>query len=361
MSLQIFTCEPGWETVLSDELGRAFPAAARRALGAGWIESRTSGGLPHDSEPCISFAAQCLPEAQELAAPSVSKWVQQAGGWLIDALREHDAPWRLHVFCVPRPEGSVGPARARLIEQGILEMLRKKQRRLLRSRVIESAAPWLNDEALVQIGLTTSSDGFGSVAPPPLRRRLRRVVSRFPGGVVEIPGDAAAPSRAFAKLAEVQIRLGRGIAPGERCVDLGSSPGSWAYLALRQGAQVTAVDRSPLRDDLMRHPRLDFVRGDAFRYEPSSTVDWLLCDVIAFPSRTIELLQNWLRRRWCRWFCVTVKFKGPDEYDKLDELKAWLAGSGADFFVRRLTSNKNEAMVFGRTKEADEGAWTTGL
>jgi hypothetical protein len=44
---------------------------------------------------------------------------------------------------------------------------------------------------------------------------------------------------------------------------------------------------------------------------------------------------------------VTVKFRGTDEYDSLEGLKGWLAASPAEFFIRRLTSNKNEVMVFG--------------
>ncbi len=360
MSLHILTCEPGWEAILIGELGRVFPGSSNRQLGPGWIESQQPAEL-HTCEPCVAFAAQCLPQAEAMSAPSISKWAQSAGAWLIEALREHEGPWRLHLYCVPTPDGPVGPARVRLIEQAVVDLLRKKQRRLLRLRVEEPAALWSSDEALVQIGLATATTGFVSATLPEERHRLRRVVSRFPGGFVEIPPDASAPSRAFSKLAEVQIRLGRSVLADEHCVDLGSSPGSWAYLALRKGAHVTAVDRSPLREDLMRHARLSFVRGDAFRYEPPSAVDWLLCDVIAYPSRTFELLHSWLERRWCRWFCTTVKFKGQDEYHKLEELKHWLSASGADFFLRRLSSNKNEVMAFGQVSEPGGVPWTSGL
>jgi len=349
MSLHIFTCEPGWENVLIDELGRVFPGSSSRSLGAGWVECRLTGE-PSCEEPCASFASQMLPGAAPLAAPSISKWAHLAGARLIEALEHHEGPWRLHVFAVKSPEAPVGQARCRLIEEAIVELLRKKQRRLLRSRIVEDERPWAADEAIVQLGLTTPSEGFFSAALPPVRARLSRALSRFPGGIVEIPADLAAPSRAFAKLAEVEIRLGRRIAAGETCVDLGASPGSWTYLALARGARVTAVDRSPLRDDLMKQPRLSFVRGDAFRYEPSEPVDWLLCDVIAFPERSFELLQTWLSNRWCRWFCVTIKFKGQGEYPKLEGFESSLDESGAEFFLRRLTSNKNEVTAYGGTK-----------
>jgi 23S rRNA (cytidine2498-2'-O)-methyltransferase len=102
----------------------------------------------------------------------------------------------------------------------------------------------------------------------------------------------------------------------------------------------------------MEHPRLTFSRGDAFRYEPREPVDWLLCDVIAFPTRSFELLETWLARRWCRWFCVTIKFKGADDYPMLEDFKARLASSAAEFRLRRLTNNKNEVTAFGRAPDA---------
>jgi 23S rRNA (cytidine2498-2'-O)-methyltransferase len=110
---------------------------------------------------------------------------------------------------------------------------------------------------------------------------------------------------------------------------------------------VVAVDRSPLRADLMHDPLLEFVRGDAFRFEPPKPVDWLLCDVIAFPDRVFELLKQWTESRWCRKFCVTIKFRGADDYGKLEPIKRWLDASGADFILKRLTNNKNEVTAAG--------------
>ena len=98
----------------------------------------------------------------------------------------------------------------------------------------------------------------------------------------------------------------------------------------------------------MAHPRLTFVRGDAFRYAPSDRpVDWLLSDVVAFPERTMELLAQWLREGWCRRFVVTVKFRGEEDYPRLERLKRLLADSGAEFQLRRLGSNRNEVTAFG--------------
>ncbi len=174
---------------------------------------------------------------------------------------------------------------------------------------------------LVQLGLRERRGAPSRVALP-ICGTLAARRSRFPAGELACARRAASSIRvAFRKLAEVQLRLNRTIAAGERCVDLGSSPGSWAWLALQEGAAVTAIDRSPLREDLMRHPRLHFVRGDAFKYVSRCARRLVLCDVIAFPQRSIELLATWLRQRWCRQFCVTIKFRGQDDYGRLTECK----------------------------------------
>jgi 23S rRNA (cytidine2498-2'-O)-methyltransferase len=346
MSRRLYFCEPGWEAVLLDELGRGFPTSQHRLLMPAWVESQLS---PADDSlvPCVAFAAQCLANADDVSAASISAWGRQAADWLMERLRTHEGPWRLHVFS-EQVEGGVSTGRCRLIAEAITEVLRKKQRRLVRSQIADEKSPWSPGEALMQIALTSPASGFFSHASPEDLQRLRRCVCHFPAGVVDVPADRAAPSRAFCKLVEVEMRLGRPIGSGETCVDLGSSPGSWAYVALARGAKVVAIDRSPLRDDLMSHPNLTFHRGDAFQYEPPVPIDWLLCDVIAFPLRSLELLQQWITRRWCRFFCVTIKFRGQDDYPLLEEIKTWLVASGVDFELRRLTHNKNEVTAFGQ-------------
>ena len=112
-------------------------------------------------------------------------------------------------------------------------------------------------------------------------------------------------------------------------------------------AQVTAIDRSPLREDLMHHPRLRFVQADAFKYVPEEPVDWLLSDVIAFPARSLELLETWLSRRWCRQFCVTIKFRGQEEYSRLEQCKSLLDSLGTEYCLHRLTHNRNEVTAYG--------------
>ena len=45
---------------------------------------------------------------------------------------------------------------------------------------------------------------------------------------------------------------------------------------------------------------LNIGRGDAFKFVPEAPVDWLLCDVIAAPERSVALVLDWVRQRRCR-------------------------------------------------------------
>jgi len=358
MPLRFFLCEPGWEDRLLEELRRVFPAGTHRRRAPGWLESH----LSHDDDTraaSVAFAAQTLPGPIPLGAPSISRWGHVAGTLLINALQEHTGPWRLHVTCVDYPGGPVGMVRCQLVEQAIITFLKDKRRRLLKARVVDPATAWQPDEVLVQLALEAGDRGWLSSCPPELRHRLRRQLSRFPGGLVVVPEDDAPPSMAFRKLVEAELHLGRPIAAGEQVVDLGGSPGGWSHVALERGARVTTVDRSPLREDLMRHPRLTFISGDAFRYEPPVPVDWLLCDVIAFPQRTLELLERWLSAGLCRRFCVTIKFRGQEDDAKLEAFKAMLERVNAVFLIRRLHANRNEATALGEVGEATITATTT--
>jgi len=236
--------------------------------------------------------------------------------------------------------------RCRLIREAAIELLQKRRRHLLRC-LRQHEGVFVEDEALVQLVLTLPDQGFLSVAKAPLPFQEQHVVSCFPSGEVPLAVDKQAPSRAFAKLVEAELRLGRRIAARDTCVDLGASPGSWTYVAARRGATVTAVDRSDLRQDLMEQRSVRFERGDAFRFEPAAPVDWLLCDVIASAERSAERLTHWLRRQWCRHFVVTLKVDNQGSSAVLEQLKRELPPLTSELGLLRLCANKKEVCAFG--------------
>jgi 23S rRNA (cytidine2498-2'-O)-methyltransferase len=337
--VSLFLADSDSLTFLADELRRSAPEAAHTEIeGLGITAEVKLDGL------WLAFARQTLPDALEVSAVSINAWADR----IIDAVAGHfpdEQPWRLHLW--PHyGEGRAGQNRCELIRASVVERMKKKRRHLLRS-MIDSDAVFDAQTSLVQCVLTSPEAGWLSTSLAPLPHAHRHLISSFPRGEVPLADDKSAPSRAFTKLVESEQRLGRRIERGQTCVDLGASPGSWSYVAIQRGAHVIAVDRSELREDLMRSPRLRFEAADAFKYQPPQTVDWLVCDVIAAPQRSIDLLLEWLRAKRMRNFVVTLKFKGHDEYPLLETLKRDAPPLCAQFHLTRLCANKNEVCAFG--------------
>ena len=333
--------------------------------------------VPGQRLPCFAFARQWLPNSRAAQAESIQGWAHELFEAVTGGLPDTQ-PWSLHIepcygarathrigarawhsvtrrgATVParaeadgdRPHPEAGRHRCRLIREAVIELLRKKRRHLLR-QLRNDPAPFSTSDSLIQFLLTAPNMGFISLAVAPVPFEQRHLLSPFPKGEVPVTWDKAAPSRALAKLLEAELRLGRSIQPGETCVDLGASPGSWTYLAVGRGARVIAVDRSALRADLMLNRQVQFHAQDAFRFEPTQPADWLLCDVLAVPERTSDLLLEWLRRRWCRHFVMTLKLKDTGGADVLAHLKRALPPLTSEFFLTRLCANKKELCVFG--------------
>jgi len=297
---------------------------------------------PEEARPLV-FSRQLLPDAKMMGAVSITNFATILCD-LIAAQIEASQPWAFQVF--PHyGSAKAGWHRCELVRKVCLSRLGAC--RGLIQNLQEQPVSWSRAHSLVRLMLTAPDRGFLSVVTAPNLWHLRSLISPFPDGEIPVAVDKSAPSRAFAKLLEAELRLGRSIQTGQTCVDLGAAPGSWSYVALRRGARVCAVDRAPLREDLMIHPGLIFRRGDAFAFAPEHPVDWLLCDVIAMPERTIGLLLEWTRRRRMRHFVVTIKFKGATDYAKLDRLNAAMPPLCEDFYLTRLCANKNEVCAFG--------------
>lgn len=167
-----------------------------------------------------------------------------------------------------------------------------------------------------------------------------RCTSPFPNGEVQFVEDRLGPpSRAYLKLWEALTVIGRRPQPGERCVDLGSSPGGWSWALAKMGARVVCIDKAPLAPAVAALPGIEQRPQSAFAVDPRTLgpVDWLFSDIVCYPARLLGLVERWLAAGACRRFLCTIKFQGETDHAAAQRFAA-IPGSE----LRHLFHNKHE-------------------
>lgn len=148
-------------------------------------------------------------------------------------------------------------------------------------------------------------------------------------------------SRAAFKLAYLADRFPI-FRSGDRVLDLGAAPGGWTFVIASLGARVTAIDKAPLAENVAAMPGVTWREGSAFAVAPTP-VDWLVCDVIAYPDRLLALVTRWIAAGAPRRIVCTLKFQGETDHDAA---AAFAAIPGAQ--VVHLFHNKHELTFLWR-------------
>ncbi|MFN0059117.1 MAG: SAM-dependent methyltransferase [Planctomycetota bacterium] len=136
------------------------------------------------------------------------------------------------------------------------------------------------------------------------------------GGIEFVEDKAAPPNRAYLKLWELFTLLDVRPAPGERCVDLGASPGGWTWVLASLGANVLAIDKAVLEPRIAKLPTVEFRQQSAFAVDPTQVgqIDWLFSDVICYPRRSLALVERWLAAGVARHLVCTIKFQAATDH-----------------------------------------------
>jgi len=263
----------GFEADLAEELRRA-----------GRSIDRWHGRLALSPEPPAdpAWALETWTAPVELPAPSVKA--------AADALRAIQRNWALYAAAHHR--------RAALIAERLPPV---KARPL----VFPEPAP-------------TGHLGGWSLLAPDLVLASPTKTSPFVNGAVQFVEDREGPpSRAYLKLWEALTRFGTWPQPGERCLDLGASPGGWTWALAKLGAQVTAVDKAPLEPAVAAMAGVTMRQESAFGLDPQkeAKVDWLFSDVICYPERLLGLVRRWIEAQATSRICCTLKFHGDTDFD----------------------------------------------
>lgn len=210
-----------------------------------------------------------------------------------------------------------------------------------RAKLIGERLPHVSAKPL-ELGQAPPSGVLGSwtLLAPDLLLAARACASPFALGEPRFVEDRVGPpNRAYLKLWEILARLGRWPGPGERCVDLGASPGGWTWSLAGLGASVLAIDKAPLDAAVAAMPGVRWRQGSAFALDPADVgpVDWVFSDVIAYPARLLRVVEWWIDSGMTRHLVCTIKLQGDTDFDAIDRFRA-LPGAQ----VVHLHHNKHE-------------------
>lgn len=193
------------------------------------------------------------------------------------------------------------------------------------------------------------------------QHRAVAIPSRFPGGVcVEYePRDVV--SRAYWKMKEALAWSQLPVAPGDRCVEIGSSPGGSAEALLSAGLVVRGIDPAEMDERLLQHPRFTHIRKRAsdLKRREFRDVRWLVVDSNLEPPRTLKMVEDIVTHREVHIRGLLVTLKLPDwelaqhipEY--VERVRSW----GYRYVrARQLAFNRHELCVAALTERAHRRA-----
>lgn len=135
---------------------------------------------------------------------------------------------------------------------------------------------------------------------------------------------AEAPSRSTLKLAEaIEVFLDKSeqtrlLRSGMTAVDLGAAPGGWTWQMVKRGIRVSAIDNGPMKGVLAKHPLVEHLMLDGFKFSPKKSVDWLICDMVEKPAKVAELVANWFVNGWCKHAIFNLKLPMKQRVSALD-------------------------------------------
>lgn len=177
-------------------------------------------------------------------------------------------------------------------------------------------------------------------------------------GIVRQSMPTEAPSRSTMKLAEaIEVFLDRSeqtrlLRAGMQAVDLGAAPGGWTWQLVKRGIRVTAVDNGPMKGAPAKHPLVEHLKQDGFKFVPRKAVDWLVCDMVEKPSKVATLIGDWFAAGWCKHAIFNLKLPMKQRLVAVDSalggIRKRLDDEGINYrmVAKQLYHDRDEITVF---------------
>ncbi len=127
--------------------------------------------------------------------------------------------------------------------------------------------------------------------------RVESWEQRWPGGVPPLVAPENMVSRAYLKMRESLLWSGLPCRDGDRCVEIGSSPGGACQALLEDGLWVTGIDPAPMHPSVLEHPRFTHIqkRGADVRRREYAGYRWLFADSNVAPKHTLDTIETIVR------------------------------------------------------------------
>lgn len=366
----LFLCQPSLEDVAHEELqrardlGRTVPVAGGLSVSVKGPPEVFSGRIERGQTKSVdglvdpAFSRQVVPYASFVEGVSHGELVAAIFTALPNALQDEVmagttgfrvfAPDIARIGSRPLDEHPLASS----VREVRAQLYAKAAGRAAKLGIERSEEP---PERFALVLVTATFSAWVSQVSAAVGRPLEQWPSALGGEEAPVfPSDHGAPSSAHRKLDEAFAWLPHLPGPDDTVLDLGAAPGGWTYVCLNTGAKVIAVDRGKMDPTLLERPRLTHLRKDAFAHAPLDEADWIVCDIIGDPHRTLDLLEEALSHRRLRGFVVTLKLTRPVDFSAIARGRSLLAGlEGWSGRVKNLLNNKCEVTLMG-TRDVDE-------
>lgn len=259
------------------------------------------------------------PELEEELTRSGAKIIERHHRLIVTDTGPKHAAWASNVWQSPvRIEFESIADAARKLEQLQPHWAFYGETHFRRAQLVEQALPRHDSRPLV-FGEPAPRRPLGSftLLSPNVMLASAKCSSVFPNGEVDFVETQVPPSRAYLKLWELFTLTGRKPKAKETCLDLGGSPGGWTWVLATLGAHVTSIDKAPLDSKVAHLPNVKVLQQSAFALDPRHHpgVDWLFSDVICYPERLLQYVEQWLALGKARYFVCTLKFQGETDHE----------------------------------------------
>ena len=172
----------------------------------------------------------------------------------------------------------------------------------------------------------------------------------WPGGVPPIALPPRMISRAYLKIDEALEWSRLPVKPGDRCVEIGSSPGGSCLALLERGLLVTGIDPAEMDPEVLAHPNFTHIRAIAKNVKRGVFREcrWLVMDANVAPNYTLDTLDGVLGQGGARpeGLVLTLKLTDPALAEKLPAIAERIRRYGyRRVRMRQLAYNRQEICV----------------